>query len=397
MESEFNSYSFEEDFQENEVVLGTSGRFVFSKKRIYGRMHFLKRPSDKYKNDLITIESLRKEFAIGYSLDHPYIAKYFRFENDTLFEEYIDGKSLRALIEDDDPRLNDKQFLQNLCLQFLDVLGYLKEMGIVHNDIKPENVIITRIGNTVKLVDFNCAQTSDRDILGGYTTSYKAPEQGVGEIDSSSDLYQVGKVMEELSSRVGFKNNWKRFVEGTTANHPENRVSLELAKKLVPGKYQFKTLSLIISSLIILSVFTIILFPREETETNLPQTETPHRDTVIIEKIKEPGIEKINEKPQRPTVDIRKVVEQKILDYSDNYFKQNVYPICKEAMENGRRLNYEEESEFNQAINKAYEAAMEYVSELSTEYPAEKNYIEQECLKTFEMKYSALALKLYSD
>lgn len=393
MDSEFNSYSFEEDLSGEEIVLGKSGRFVFSKKRIYGKMHFIKRPSQEYENDLITSESLHKEFSIGYSLDHPNIARYLRYEDNTLFEEYIDGKSLRNLIEEDDPKLRNKHFLQNLCLQFLGVLRYLKETGVVHNDIKPENVMITRIGDVLKLVDFNCAQSASNDILGGYTSSYKAPEQGKGKIDCSSDLFMVGKVMEELLTRAGYQKNWKRFIEETTANHPDNRIPLEHVEKLIPRPFKLKKLLWLIITLICMGIIVIIIVPTRQDETeNIPLKGTD-KDTVVIERILHPEIENTKENPY---VDVRRVIDKKILDYTDYYYQKNLYPICRELLENeGRRLTEQEEKEFQKAIEKAYRSAMEYGEKLSTEYPEERNYIEREVLKSFEMKVSSLLFRIY--
>lgn len=404
MDSEFNSYSFKEEIYENEIVLGKSKRFVFSKKRVYGKMHFLKRPSEEYKNDLITIESLRKEFSIGYSLDHPNIAKYIRFENDTVFEEYIDGKSLRELIEGNDPRLRQKGFLQNLCFQILDVLRYLREMGVVHNDIKPENLLITRIGNTVKLVDFNCAQSSDNDVLGGFTLSYKAPEQGMGRetVDCSSDLYQVGKVMEELCARAGYTKSWKRFIEGTTANNPANRISIDRSEKLIPKQHKINKLSLAFLVLSILIVGSIILFSKKETEGVTIQQNIPVKDTIVTDNRTSPSVEIIDKQEIsnmheiRNKEDIKKVIEKKISDHTGDYYKNNLYPICREALENDNRgLTAEEEAALQKAIEKAYRAAADYGVKLSSEYPEERGYIEKECLHIMEMKISSLLLKLY--
>lgn len=397
MDSEFNSNSFEEEFQENEIVIGESERFVYSKKRIYGRMHFLKRPSAKYKDDLVAIESLRKEFAIGYSLDHPNIAKYFRLENDTLIEEYIDGKSLRTLMEGGDPRIRSRHFLQKLCVQLLDVLRYLREAGVVHNDIKPENIVVTRIGDSLKLIDFNCAQSSDNDILGGHTVPYKAPEQGRGAVHSTSDLYQVGKVMEELSTRAGYYKSWKRFIEGASAGSPGDRVSLETAEKLIPRQNKFKKLYPVILLLLILAVASIILMPRRHAEPIKITPRIPVRDTVAVIEAPEPPAEEVLPAKREPAaVDVKKVIEKKILDYTDAYYKTHLYPVCREAMETpGRRLTAEEESTLQKAIDEAYRAAVDYGVKLSGEYPEERSYIEQECLHSFEMKISSMLLRLY--
>lgn len=373
-------------------------------------MHFLKCPSVEYKNDLITIESLRKEFTIGYSLDHPNIVKYIRFENDTVFEEYIDGKSLRELIEGNDPRLRQKGFLQNFCFQILDVLRYLRDMGVLHNDIKPENLIITRIGNTVKLVDFNCAQSPDNDVLGGFTLSYKAPEQGIGResVDCSSDLYQLGKVVEELSAHIGNTKSWKRFIEGATAIDPDNRISLDKAEKLIPKPRKIKNFSLAFLVLSIFIVGFIILFPRKETEREPVQQNIPVKDTIVIEHRTQPSVEiresheigntheSSNTYERSNRADIKKVIEKNISNYTENYYKKNLYPVCREALENKEReLTGEEEIELQRAIEKAYRAAADYGEKLSIEYPEERSNIEKECLHVMEMKISSLLLKLY--
>lgn len=402
MDSEFNASSIDETFQENEIVLGESGRFVFSKKRIFGRMHFLKRPSGKYENDLVTFESLRKEFTIGYALDHPNIARYIRFEDNVLYEEFIDGKSLRELIEADDPRLRDKGFLRNLCRQFLDALLYLRGTGVVHNDIKPENVIVTRIGNTVKLVDFNCAQSADNDAVGGYTRRYRAPEQGLsGKFDTTSDLYQVGKIMEELSARAGYPKRWRRFVAGATAYNPAKRISLETAVGLIPGVSKPNRLLWAIFPLIILGILAVILFTPKPAETDASREDKPVKDTVVVEKIQiiEPAVEPPMERQETHEthrVDTKAVIEKKILDYTDSYYKTHLYPICRDVLENNAgRLSREKELELQKAIEKAYASAREYGVKLSSEYPGERNYIEKECLQSFEMKISGLLLKVY--
>lgn len=365
-------------------------------------MHFLKRPSEEYRNDLVAIESLRKEFVIGYALDHPNIPKYYRFENDTLFEEYIDGKSLRELIDENDPRLVDKYFLRSLCLQFIEVLRYLRDMGVVHNDIKPENIIVTRIGNTLKLIDFNCAQSAENELLGGYSAPYKSPEQGLGLTDSTSDLYQAGKVMELLCNRAGYNKPWRRFLAATTDRNIEKRVSLENAVKLIPGgQHKSNRLFWAIIPLMILGAIAVILFASKPTEPVAEEKYNPTKDTVVIEKISHPAIE-ITEKPESNRQEIsnkgdaKKVIDKKILDFTDRYYTSYLYPICRDALGgDAGRLTAEEDRALQRAIEQAYRAAGDYGTRLASEYPEERNYIEKECLSIMEMKVSALMLKLY--
>ena len=143
-----------------------SGRYEFFKVR---------------RHDLITTEALKKEFHIGCNLSHPSIVKYIGMENGAVFEEYVDGLSLREMIDRKDKRLQSPEFIARICRQLLEAVAYLHSCGVIHNDIKPENVMVSRIDNHVKLVDLGCAYTSMWDSTQGYTPAYKAPEQGGGD------------------------------------------------------------------------------------------------------------------------------------------------------------------------------------------------------------------------
>ncbi len=82
------------------------GRYRFRRTRIYGRLHFVKSvPPD---GDYISRAALRKEFEIGYNLDHPGIVRYLMIKDDAVYEEYIDGISLRDMLDSDDPRLHNR-------------------------------------------------------------------------------------------------------------------------------------------------------------------------------------------------------------------------------------------------------------------------------------------------
>lgn len=189
-----------------------SGRFEFFKVRLFGVMHFVKRPAPRYAHDLLTTESLRKEFNVGYNLSHPSIVKYLRMENGAVFEEYVDGLSLQQMIEQNDARLKSPRFLELMCRQLLEATEYIHSHGIVHNDIKPENVMITRIGDQVKLVDLGAAYTDMWDSTQGYTPAYKAPGQEYGYTNIYTDFFQIGRLMKELAPRAGVSSRWSKFI-----------------------------------------------------------------------------------------------------------------------------------------------------------------------------------------
>ncbi len=128
---------------------------------------------------------------------------YAYFEEDEQFylvQELIEGKTLKQLIKEEGI-LTESQ-IQNLLLNLLPVLEYVHSEGIVHRDIKPDNIIIRKKDNKPVLIDFGAV----REIMGttvttgGSTTSsiiigtpgFMPSEQASGRPVYSSDLYSLG-------------------------------------------------------------------------------------------------------------------------------------------------------------------------------------------------------------
>src|ERR1700685_414105 len=117
--------------------------------------------------------------------------------------EYVDGRTVRDLLQD------GHRLLPERSLEIIDgvlrALDYSHQAGIVHRDIKPGNVMVTRNGD-VKVMDFGIARamsdaqatmTQTAQVIG--TAQYLSPEQARGErVDSRSDLYSTGCLLYEL-------------------------------------------------------------------------------------------------------------------------------------------------------------------------------------------------------
>jgi predicted Ser/Thr protein kinase len=119
--------------------------------------------------------------------------------------EYVDGVNLRQVLRDG--QLRPEQALQ-IVPQICDALQYAHEEGVVHRDVKPENILLDRKGR-VKIADFGLAKllgrdagdftlTGSRQVMG--TLYYMAPEQVERplEVDHRADVYSLGVVFYEL-------------------------------------------------------------------------------------------------------------------------------------------------------------------------------------------------------
>ncbi len=123
--------------------------------------------------------------------------------------EYIEGDNLFKHIRDK-KKLDAREAI-NIMVQSCGALGALHDAGIVHRDIKPDNIVLAK-GGLVKLMDFGLAKSDDNRLTKANmvmgTPSYMSPEQAKGkEVDGRSDLYSMGLVLYEmLTGDVVFKD-----------------------------------------------------------------------------------------------------------------------------------------------------------------------------------------------
>ena len=163
----------------------------------------------------VTAERFLREIGLLSRIEHPYIAKLLDYgESDFLVYyvmAYIEGPTLREhLTRVRQATIQDTTLIAGALL---DALGYAHSQGIVHRDVKPENIVVSRTGPV--LVDFGIARAiaesgTDRLTRSGAaigTSTYMSPEQirGIQDIDYRSDLYSLGCVIFEcLTGRPPF-------------------------------------------------------------------------------------------------------------------------------------------------------------------------------------------------
>ncbi|MBQ6577699.1 MAG: serine/threonine protein kinase [Bacteroidales bacterium] len=188
----------------------------------FGQFIILKCLKPEYRGDPSFEALLRKEFELGYSLNHPNICRTIDFVShpdmgNCICMEWIDGCTLSERFTSSKP---DEALFLGIADGICDAVSYLHSKQIIHRDIKPDNILITHSGDNVKLIDFGMADSDTWSILKtpGGTLSYMAPEVLDGEAPSfKSDIFSVTKVLSELSSKHG-----QVFGKGLASN-PDKR------------------------------------------------------------------------------------------------------------------------------------------------------------------------------
>ncbi|HKP18188.1 MAG TPA: protein kinase [Gaiellaceae bacterium] len=173
--------------------------------RLLERTVAIKLLHEHYSRDDDYVERFRREARSAAQLSHPNIVTVIdRGEADGrqfIVFEYIDGQNLKQLVQRQG-RLPVRTALE-LAIEVGRALAFAHEHGLVHRDVKPQNVLL---GNgDVKVTDFGIARSVDvksgltqtGTVLG--TSEYVAPEQASGQqVDALSDVYSLGVVVYEL-------------------------------------------------------------------------------------------------------------------------------------------------------------------------------------------------------
>lgn len=170
------------------------------------------------KSDMAENEEIRRRFrdesrAVA-QLSHANIVSVYDVsssgDTEYIVMELIDGITLKQYME----RRGQMDWRESLhfIIQIMRALEHAHSRGIIHRDIKPQNIMVLRDGS-VKVADFgiaclqNNAQTLTQDALG--SVHYISPEQARGEhIDARSDIYSAGVVLYEmLTGRLPFEGD----------------------------------------------------------------------------------------------------------------------------------------------------------------------------------------------
>ena len=192
-----------------EAVVGTGGMAVVYRAQDLEKNQTvaIKVLRPEYESDIEFVRRFGREAEAAAKMSHENIVNLLDVgiegEMRYIVMEYVDGMTLKEMIREEG-RIHPDVALR-MTIRILAAVDHAHRNGIVHRDIKPQNILVDRQGQ-IKVADFGIArlktsQTTQLDPNGSAMGSvhYLSPEQARGEVaDEQSDLYSVGVVMYEM-------------------------------------------------------------------------------------------------------------------------------------------------------------------------------------------------------
>ena len=162
------------------IYSSPAGPYLLYKGLFGERIAVFKCLKEEFRGDEVYEAIIRHEYEIAQPLKHPGVCDYLsmiRIEGlgNTIVMEWIDGCTLGDFIGNGPVSPETAKFI---VLQLCDAVSYIHRKQILHNDLKPENVMVTREGNVVKVIDFSIADSPSmaRGHIPAGTQGYAAPE-----------------------------------------------------------------------------------------------------------------------------------------------------------------------------------------------------------------------------
>ncbi len=183
--------------------------------KVSGRPFAIKTLRPELASNAASLERFKREATLAKELTHPNIGSTYCCESDEngqlyILMDFVSGESLAELLQREGPLSEERAM--DLFFQIREALQYAHAKGVVHRDVKPGNIIISKTpsnADVAKLIDFGVARnlygefentnhlTVASQLLG--SPSYMSPEQILGnEAGPESDYYSLGCVLHEM-------------------------------------------------------------------------------------------------------------------------------------------------------------------------------------------------------
>ena len=312
---------------------------------------------------------LKREYELSVGCIHPNIVHVFLYEPDSpvgpcIVMEYVDGRTMREFLEEGPSLKRRRKVLE----QLVGAVSYLHSKGIIHNDLKPDNVLVSRDGDEVRLIDFGLADNDAHYLVKspGYTPYYSSPELRAaarGEnvtVSASSDVFSLGMIIREMFAGPGYAGIMRKCLKVNPSKRYENATALMLAigrRKRIPAVLGGVVM---LGAVCLAVVLTGVRMHRlredvaryeqagaeKQAVTDSLNAVMDSLNTVMEERSAEYEKAQQDLSVLQAESDARKQAEQDRLDrlaagkkYADQYFRQRLDPLLDEMLTTGSRTD----------------------------------------------------------
>lgn len=173
------------------------------KAKVFGKWIIIKELKEQYASNVKFIELFKKEQELGVTLNHPNLPRYEILaeqisDKNWVAMEFIEGDTLADFIKSHPTYFEDADYVEKFIKETASAIRYLHSRQILHLDIKPDNILITKIGNNVKLIDLGFCHSDVFQGTEGLTIGFESPERKLGIRSETDDYYGLGKLIEFL-------------------------------------------------------------------------------------------------------------------------------------------------------------------------------------------------------
>lgn len=223
----------------DEIARGGMGIVYRARDTVLDRVVAYKILSGNLKTNKVAVKYFLREAQAAAKMSHPNIVTvYDAGEQDGEFYmamEYVEGQTLKALVNRQGPF--PEKLIRYIMVHICRGLQYAHDRGLVHRDVKPGNLMLTR-DRTVKIMDFGLAKFVE-EVQANHTRAigtpyYMSPEQIVGkDLDGRSDIYSLGVSMYECATgKVPFSKGDLSYHHLNTVPEPVHALNPKLSREL---------------------------------------------------------------------------------------------------------------------------------------------------------------------
>ncbi|MDE6247949.1 MAG: protein kinase [Muribaculaceae bacterium] len=278
------------------------------------------------------IASLRKEYSLGLRIECEGVVRYYSFElhpqlGPIIIMEYVDGTTLQEYLGNGQsdgayfPPLNERL---KISIDIAESLAVIHGSGVLHRDLKPDNILIRKRDLRPKIIDFGHADAEDfviyKNSVG--TSQYGSPEQQVPSGGSmAGDIYSFGKILEKLLP----ERRYKAIINACISNDESKRPDIKWISKHLSNTWRGSLRWMGITGVVLVGLlaisFLIYFSDGKQDAENDVATEVAKADSIIKVRTIETDSVEVDTDEVSPKPESQSVVKER--DLADKLPSEN--------------------------------------------------------------------------